>query len=42
MLRTDEAGAQDVLAADPYFTTSGVEVASVRQWQPVVGPAPDS
>lgn len=39
VLRTDEAGAQEVLAADPYFTTSGVQLVSMRRWQPVIAPA---
>ena len=26
-----------ILSADPYFTTPGVRVVSVRTWQPVVG-----
>lgn len=27
-----------ILEADPYYRTSGVEVASVREWKPVVTP----
>jgi len=40
VLTTDEPGAHAILAADPYFTTPGVLVLSMRSWQPVVGPAP--
>ncbi|WP_433790129.1 YciI family protein [Actinoplanes sp. CA-252034] len=28
------AGADEILAADPYFRTPGVEVRSVREWSP--------
>lgn len=42
VLTTDEPGADAVLAADPYFTTAGVHVVSIRHWQPVVGPELDS
>jgi uncharacterized protein YciI len=30
---------ETILSADPYFTTPGVKVVSVRTWQPVVGPS---
>lgn len=29
---------ETILSADPYFTTPGVKVVSVRTWRPVVGP----
>ncbi|MEU5566762.1 YciI family protein [Micromonospora musae] len=34
----DRARAEQILAEDPYYTTPGVEVTSVREWSPVVGP----
>lgn len=37
LLNTDHDGAAAVMAADPYYTTAGVHVASVRTWQPAVG-----
>ena len=33
----DAAAATAELAADPYYTTPGVTVVSVREWHPVVG-----
>ena len=33
----DSPALDAVLAADPYFTTDGVQVAHVREWNPVVG-----
>ncbi|PWU43768.1 hypothetical protein DLE60_12400 [Micromonospora globispora] len=30
----DRAALDDLLAADPYFTTPGVEVVAVREWAP--------
>ncbi|MFR9779372.1 YciI family protein [Micromonospora sp. MS34] len=30
----DRASLDELLAADPYFTTRGVEVVAVRQWAP--------
>ena len=38
VLDTDIPGAQAVVAADPYFSTPGVQVVAVRSWHPVVGP----
>jgi len=38
VLDTDRAGAEAIMAADPYFTTPGVRLVSMRTWQPVVGP----
>lgn len=37
VFRTDERGLQRILDADPYYTTPGVTVASVRRWAPTVG-----
>ncbi|MFD0782409.1 YciI family protein [Micromonospora azadirachtae] len=34
----DRARVAQILAEDPYYTTPGVEVTSVREWSPVVGP----
>jgi uncharacterized protein len=34
---TDEAGINDIMAADAYYRTPGITVASVRRWQPIVG-----
>ncbi|MER7443799.1 DUF6069 family protein [Micromonospora avicenniae] len=34
----DRARVERILAEDPYHTTPGVEVTSVREWSPVVGP----
>ncbi|MEV4060231.1 YciI family protein [Nonomuraea dietziae] len=35
----ERAEVERVLEADPYYRTPGVEVACVREWAPVVGPA---
>jgi uncharacterized protein len=37
VFRTDERGLRRILDADPYYSTPGVSVASVRRWQPTVG-----
>ena len=34
----DRAGVDRIMVGDPYFTTSGVDVVSVRTWRPVLGP----
>jgi uncharacterized protein len=34
---TDQAGMQEILAADPYYSTPGVSVAALREWNPVTG-----
>jgi uncharacterized protein YciI len=34
---TDEEGMQEILAADPYYSTPGVSVAVLREWNPVAG-----
>ena len=34
-LVADRAEVDEILAADPYYTTPGVEVAGVHQWNPV-------
>jgi hypothetical protein len=28
---------QEILAADPYYSTPGVSVAALREWNPVTG-----
>lgn len=38
VLLADLAKANAVIAEDPYFSAPGVTVASVRLWEPVVGP----
>ncbi|HTW19974.1 MAG TPA: YciI family protein [Mycobacteriales bacterium] len=40
VLTTGEAEAREIMAADPFYSTPGVTVAAVREWNPVVGPAP--
>jgi uncharacterized protein len=37
VFRTDERGLRRILDSDPYYSTPGVTVASVRRWQPTVG-----
>jgi uncharacterized protein len=39
VFRADHEGVREIMAADPYYTTPGVTVVSLRQWRPVVGPA---
>jgi hypothetical protein len=34
---TDRHGLDEILAADPYYTTPGVTVAALREWQPITG-----
>jgi uncharacterized protein len=36
VFRADRAGVAEIMAADPYYTTPGVTVASLREWTPVV------
>jgi uncharacterized protein len=33
----DHAGMQEILAADPYYSTPGVSVTALREWNPVTG-----
>lgn len=35
---TDQSDVDRILADDPYYATPGVQVTSVREWQPIVGP----
>jgi uncharacterized protein YciI len=37
VFRTDERGLRRILDADPYYSTPGVTISSIRHWQPVVG-----
>jgi uncharacterized protein len=37
ILDTDEAGVDEIMAADPYFESPGVTVMSVRHWTPLFG-----
>ncbi len=34
----DREGVDRIMAEDPYFTTAGVDVVSVRTWLPFLGP----
>jgi uncharacterized protein YciI len=36
---TDQAGMDEIMASDPYYTTPGVTVRSVREWRTIVGGA---
>jgi hypothetical protein len=35
VFRADEAEVRDIMADDPYYSTPGVTVASLRRWQPL-------
>ena len=37
ILRLGESDIRAELATDPYYTTAGVTVASIRAWQPIIG-----
>jgi uncharacterized protein YciI len=37
VFRTDRDGLDEILAADPYYTTPGVRIKVVRQWNPITG-----
>jgi uncharacterized protein YciI len=37
IFNTDRDGAQEILAADPYYSSPGVRVVSLRGWNPIVG-----
>lgn len=37
VFRADRAELDHIMAADPYYTTPGVTVTSLREWKPVVG-----
>lgn len=36
---TDRAGAEEIMSADPYYATPGVQLKSLREWQPIVTPS---
>jgi uncharacterized protein len=38
IFRLDERGAQAQVDADPYYTTPGVKIVSIRTWTPVIAP----
>jgi uncharacterized protein len=42
VFRADGDGVREIMSADPYYTTPGVTVVSLRRWQPVVGPPDQS
>lgn len=37
VFRADHDGVREIMSADPYYTTPGVTVVSVRRWRPVIG-----
>lgn len=37
--RCDRAGLDEIMGADPYFTTPGVTVSAIREWNPISGQA---
>lgn len=40
IFRTDERGLEEILAADPYYSTPGVTVVGRRRWDPLGFDAP--
>lgn len=36
LFSVDEAGLKEIMAADAYYTTPGVTVVSIREWNPIV------
>lgn len=40
IFRSDEAQVRQILQDDPYYTTAGVTVLGVREWQPIVSDQP--
>ncbi len=38
VFRADRRAAEQIIADDPYYSTDGVAVASIREWLPIVGP----
>ena len=38
IFRSDRSGVESLMAEDPYFSTPGVSITSVRSWNPVVSP----
>lgn len=37
LFRTDRDGVEEVVNSDPYYSTPGVRVVALREWQPIVG-----
>ncbi len=37
VFRASRAEVDELMAADPYYTTSGVRVVALREWLPLVG-----
>lgn len=37
VFRTDRAGMDTILAADPYYATPGVSLTAPRPWEPIIG-----
>ncbi len=37
IFRTDQAGMDEIVAADPYYRGPGVTVDSLREWHPIAG-----
>lgn len=42
IFRTDRAGVDEIMAADPYYAQPAVRVTAVRHWKPVVGGDPEA
>jgi uncharacterized protein YciI len=38
VFRGDRDEVESIIAADPYYSSPGVRVVSLREWNPVVGP----
>ncbi|HEV2781788.1 MAG TPA: YciI family protein [Actinophytocola sp.] len=36
IFRTDRAGLDEIMATDPYYSTPGVTIAALREWQPII------
>lgn len=39
IFRTDRAGLDEIIAADPYYAAAGVTISSIREWHPIAGTA---
>ncbi len=37
VFRVDQAELEEIMAADPYYSTPGVTVTALRRWNPIVG-----
>jgi uncharacterized protein len=38
LFTVDASAVEAIMASDPYYSTAGVTVTSLREWNPVVGP----